>query len=81
MKLHEQWQTHDEEVEHRRLLLARATKGDTKAQEDLLQTYGVRIYSKQEKSRLVYENVKPVRASSGVTRKRKEGALKRNPPK
>ena len=74
MKSNERWQTQDEEDEHRRLLLARASKGDAKAQEDLLQSYGARIYSEKEKSRLVYENVKVPRPPSGKTRKRKGSA-------
>ena len=73
MKPNERWQTQDEEDEHRRLLLARASKGDRKAQEDLLNTYGARIYSEKEKSRLVYENVKTPRPSTGKPRKRKTG--------
>jgi hypothetical protein len=67
----ERWQTQDEEDEHRRLLLARASKGDVKAQRELMQAYGARVYSEKEKSRLVYENVKTTRSSTGASRKRK----------
>jgi hypothetical protein len=71
MAAKERWQTQDEEDEHRRGLLARASKGDAKAQQELLQSYGARIYSEREKSRLVYENVKVTRSSSGKARTKK----------
>lgn len=74
MTSREKWQTQDEEDEHRRLLLARAGKGDVKAQRELMQAYGARVYSEKEKSRLVYENVKAVRTSGGTARKRKGSA-------
>lgn len=68
----ERWQTQDEEEEHRRALLKRASKGDAKAQEALMETYGVRLYSEREKAQLVYDAPAPRRRAAkerGVTNK------------
>lgn len=53
----DQWSTTQEEEEiYRQRLFARASKGDSKAKEELKQTYGVRLWSERERSQLVYEN-------------------------
>ena len=53
----EQWSTSQEEEDlYRRRLFTRANKGDVKAQKELHETYGVRLWSAQERSQLVYEN-------------------------
>jgi hypothetical protein len=55
----EHWSiTQEEEELYRRRLFARASKGDTKAKQELQQTYGVRLWSAQERSELVYDNPK-----------------------
>lgn len=62
-----QWEvTQEEEEEYRRKLLMRARKGDAKAQNELMSTYGVRLYSESERAGLIYENPK-----AGRTQKRK----------
>lgn len=54
-----QWSLNQEEEDiYRRRLFARANKGDVRAQQELQQTYGVRLWSAQERGRLVYENPK-----------------------
>ncbi len=58
-----QWEvTHEEEEEYRRKLMMRARKGDAKAQDELMSTYGVRLYSERERAQLIYENPKAGRA-------------------
>jgi hypothetical protein len=53
----EQWSISQEEEDlYRRRLFIRANKGDAKAQKELQETYGVRLWSAQERSQLVYEN-------------------------
>ena len=55
----EHWSTSQEEEDlNRRRLFARANKGDVKAQQELQATYGVRLWSAQERAKLVYENTK-----------------------
>ena len=55
--MREQWSTTQEEEDvYRRRLFIRAKKGDIKAQKELHETYGVRLWSAQERSALVYEN-------------------------
>lgn len=41
----------EEELESRRVLMARARKGDRKAQRELMDLYGVRLYSEAERKR------------------------------
>ena len=53
----EQWSTSQEEEDlYRRRLFAKASKGDAKATKELQETYGVRLWSAQERSNLAYEN-------------------------
>ena len=48
-----QWRVgQDEEDEYRRKLLLRARKGDFKAQTELMQKYGMRVYSDAERSKM-----------------------------
>ncbi|MBU6434471.1 MAG: hypothetical protein KGS09_19785 [Nitrospirae bacterium] len=55
--MREQWSISQEEEElYRRRLFARANKGDVKAQKELQETYGVRLWSAHERSQLEYEN-------------------------
>ena len=55
--MREQWSTSQEEEDlYRRRLFTQANKGDAKAQKELQETYGVRLWSAQERSMLVYEN-------------------------
>lgn len=55
--MEKQWsQTQEEEDAHRRQLLARARKGQVKAQEELWHLYGVRIWSEKDCSSLQYVN-------------------------
>jgi len=46
----------EEEDLNRRQLFRKARKGDAKAQKELEATYGVRLWSEQERAKLVYEN-------------------------
>ena len=58
----EHWSlSQEEEDTRRRQLFHMARKGDAKAKQDLVNTYGVRLWSEQERAQLVYENVKPKR--------------------
>ncbi len=43
--------TQEEELEARRILLAGARKGDRKAKTELMESYGVKIYSEAERKR------------------------------
>jgi len=43
--------TQEEELEARRILLADARKGDRKAKIELMESYGVKIYSQAERER------------------------------
>lgn len=55
--MEQQWSvTQEDEENYRRGLFTRASKGDVKANEELQQTYGVRLWSERERSQLVYEN-------------------------
>ena len=55
--MRESWSTSQEEEDvYRRRLFIRANKGDIKAQKELYETYGVRLWSAQERSTLIYEN-------------------------
>jgi hypothetical protein len=65
----EKWSvSQEEEDEYRRSLFARAKKGEAKAQRELLETYGVRLYSKGEKAQLVYESPQPKRKQRAKTK-------------
>ena len=44
-------QTQEEELEARRFLLAEARKGDRKAKTELMESYGVKIYSEAERKK------------------------------
>jgi hypothetical protein len=55
----DQWSISQEEEDMNRLTLFRkARKGDAKAKQELQDTYGVRLWSEQERGILVYENPK-----------------------
>ena len=57
--MREQWSTTQEEEDlYRRRLFTRANKGDARAQKELHETYGVRLWSAQERAMLDYENPK-----------------------
>ena len=43
--------TQEEELDARRILLADARKGDRKAKTELMESYGVKIYSQAERQR------------------------------
>jgi hypothetical protein len=50
----------EEELEGRRILLAGARKGDRKAKTELMESYGVKIYSEAERKRTkVVERLTP----------------------
>jgi hypothetical protein len=58
----EHWSlSQEEEDTTRRQLFQKARKGDAKAKQELVNTYGVRLWSEKERAQLVYENVKPKR--------------------
>lgn len=60
--MEEHWSLNQEEEDsNRRNLFRKARKGDAKAKQELASTYGVRLWSEQERARLVYENRKPKR--------------------
>jgi hypothetical protein len=53
----ENWSLSQEEEDlHRQGLFRKARKGDEKAKQELKETYGVRLWSEQERAALVYEN-------------------------
>lgn len=57
MRKQKQWSlSQEEEDEYRRNLFTRAGSGDRQAKKELWDTYGVRVWSEQERARLVYEN-------------------------
>jgi hypothetical protein len=58
----------EEEDINRRQLFRKARKGDAKAKQELAVTYGVRLWSEQERAKLVYEHLTPKR---GKTQRRK----------
>ena len=51
----EKWPTlnQEEEAKYRQILLRKARKGDEKAKQELLRLYGVRVWSEQERAKLV----------------------------
>lgn len=59
--------TQEEELEARRILLADARKGDRKAKTELMESYGVKIYSQAERKRT--KVVQPLTPSKQHTRK------------
>ena len=53
----ENWSLSQEEEDlHRQNLFRKARKGDEKAKQELQETYGVRLWSEQERAKLVYDN-------------------------
>jgi hypothetical protein len=53
----ENWSLSQEEEDlHRQGLFRKARKGDEKAKQELQETYGVRLWSEQERAKLVYDN-------------------------
>lgn len=59
--------TQEEELESRRVLLAEARKGDRKAKTELMESYGVKIYSQAERKRT--KVVEPLTPSKHHARK------------
>lgn len=58
--------TQEEELESRRVLLAEARKGDRKAKTELMESYGVKIYSQAERKRTkVVEPLTPSKRRAG----------------
>lgn len=54
-----QWSLSQEEEDlHRQLLFRKARKGDEKAKQELQDVYGVRLWSEQERSTLMYDTPK-----------------------
>ena len=52
----ENWSLSQEEEDlHRQGLFRKARKGDEKAKQELQETYGVRLWSEQERAKLVYD--------------------------
>jgi hypothetical protein len=61
----EHWSLSQEEEDMtRRQLFRKARKGDAKAKQELATTYGVRLWSEQERAKLVYENQRPQRGKT-----------------
>ena len=61
----EHWSLSQEEEDMtRRQLFRKARKGDAKAKQELAVTYGVRLWSEQERSQLVYEHLTPKRGKA-----------------
>lgn len=57
-----QWSLSQEEEDmHRQSLFRKARKGDEKAQQELQEVYGVRLWSEQERAELVYDNPRAAR--------------------
>jgi hypothetical protein len=55
----EKWSlNHEEEDLHRQSLFRKARKGDEKAKQELQEVYGVRLWSEQERAKLVYDTPK-----------------------
>jgi len=55
----EKWSLNQEEEDlHRQDLFRKARKGDAKAKQELLEVYGVRLWSEQERAKLVYDTPK-----------------------
>lgn len=53
----EKWSLNqEEEDQHRQLLFRKARKGDEKAKQELQEAYGVRLWSEQERAKLVYDS-------------------------
>lgn len=46
------WHRNEEEDEYRRQLLLRARKGDSKAQAELMEKFGMRVYSDTERTNM-----------------------------
>jgi hypothetical protein len=55
----QRWSLSQEEEDlHRQGLFRKARKGDEKATLELLEVYGVRLWSEQERAKLVYDTPK-----------------------
>lgn len=55
----ENWSLSQEEEDlHRQGLFRKARKGDEKAKQELQETYGARLWSEQERAKLVYDTPK-----------------------
>ena len=64
----EKWSLSQEEEDlHRQSLFRKARKGDEKAKQELQNVYGVRLWSEQERAKLVYD----IPQDTGKRRKRK----------
>ncbi|MGC4097000.1 MAG: hypothetical protein QM706_07775 [Nitrospira sp.] len=60
----------EEEAQFRQSLLRKARKGDEKAKQELQNIYNVRIWSEQERAKLVYSTPQP-KAKRGKPRAKK----------
>ena len=66
--MRDQWSLNQEEEDlHRKNLFRKARKGDEKAKQELQEVYGVRLWSAQERDKLVYDN--PRHAAKAVNKK------------
>lgn len=55
----QRWSLSQEEEDlHRQGLFRKARKGDEKAKQELQEVYGVRLWSEQERAKLVYDTPK-----------------------
>ena len=54
------WHTMEEEVEHRRLLLRSAAKGNAQARKELEQEYHARVYSPAQLAKYIPKAEQPV---------------------
>jgi hypothetical protein len=67
----EKWSLSQEEEDlHRQNLFRKARKGDEKAKQELQEVYGVRLWSEQERAKLIYDNPRPA-AKRGQRKARK----------
>ena len=55
----QRYMTQEEEDLHRQGLFRKARKGDEKAKQELQSVYGVRVWSEQERAKLVYTTPQP----------------------
>lgn len=49
----------EEEALHRQNLFRKARKGDRKAKKELQEVYGVRLFSEQERAKVIVNNPRP----------------------
>ena len=59
VEMGEKWSLNQEEEDlHRQRLFQKARKGDEKAKQELQEIYAVRLWSEQERAKLVYDTPK-----------------------